>query len=94
MPQHGRSHPGSGSGAPRFPGTFLLAFREALAALNWEARRWLGEAVECVDAKGCEHVVGLEDLYRKTRLQPRETWPAVIAEFMRTLDADAAAGHE
>jgi hypothetical protein len=83
MPQH-RSHPGFGSGPPRYPGTFLLAFRAALATLGWQATRWLGEAVACTDAEGREQVVGLENLYRRAKRTERAEWPELIAEFLRT----------
>jgi hypothetical protein len=79
-----RSHPGFGNGPPRYPGTFLLAFREAVAELGWQIRRWLGTAVECVDAEGREQVVGLENLFRRARRQERTDWPELIAEFLRT----------
>ena len=58
MPLDNRGNPGLSSGPPRYPGTFLLALREALANLSWETRRWLGDAVVCVDAEGEEHIVG------------------------------------
>ncbi len=45
MQSRSRSDPGFGFGPPRYPGTFLLAFRQALAGLHWQARRWLGHAV-------------------------------------------------
>jgi hypothetical protein len=50
--------------------------------LGWQVRRWLGSAVECVDAEGEEHTVGLENLYRRTRREEREHWPAFIADFL------------
>jgi hypothetical protein len=81
MPR-GRSNPGSGSGPPKYPGTFLLAFREAVAAAGWQVRRWLGRSVECADADGHERVVGLENLYRRARRADRAEWPALIAEFL------------
>jgi hypothetical protein len=84
MTMHHRSHPGYGSGSPRYPGTFLLAFREALAALNWQARRWLGDSVECVDAEGREQVIGLENLYRRARRVERAEWPEMIGDFLKT----------
>jgi hypothetical protein len=77
-----RTNPGHGSGTPRYPGTFLLAFREALASLKWEIRRWRGAAVDCLDAEGHEQIVGLENLYRRARRQPREEWPALVTEFL------------
>jgi hypothetical protein len=79
-----RSHPGYGNGPPRYPGTFLLAFRQAIAELGWQTKRWLGVAVECVDADGRQQVVGLENLYRRARRQERVDWPEMIAEVLRT----------
>jgi hypothetical protein len=79
-----RSDPGFGSGPPRYPGTFLLAFREALAELGWKADRWLGDAVACLDAEGTERLVGLENLYRRVRGSDRSGWPAAVAEFLTT----------
>src|SRR5262249_17327072 len=73
------------SGPPRYPGTFLLAFREALAGLNWHARHWLGDSVECVDNEGVEHTVGLENLFRRARREDRSNWPALISEFLQRL---------
>src|SRR5947207_7617559 len=67
MPPQARSDPGHGSGPARYPGTFLLAFREAAGELNWQVRRWLGAVVDCADAEGREHQVGLENLYRRAR---------------------------
>jgi hypothetical protein len=78
-----RSDPGFGSGPPRYPGTFLLAFREALATLNWQAQRWLGGAVECLDADGGKRLIGLENLYRRIRGTERSTWPTFITEFLQ-----------
>jgi hypothetical protein len=85
MEPHSRSDPGHGSGPPRYPGTFLLAFREALAGLNWQARRWRGHVVDCSDAEGREHTVGLENLYRRARRGERAEWPALISEFLRSV---------
>jgi hypothetical protein len=82
MPSRHRSDPGSGSGQPRYPGTFLLAFKEALAGMGWEAQRWLGETVECVDDKGRQHVVSLEGIHRRARRVRRAQWPKVIASFL------------
>jgi hypothetical protein len=79
-----RSHPGHGNGPPRYPGTFLLAFREAIAELGWQTRRWLGAAVECVDAEGRAQLVGLENLFRRARRVERADWPQVIVDFLRT----------
>jgi hypothetical protein len=87
--RHKRHHPGQGSPPPRYPGSFLLAFREGLAAARWQARRWLGSAVECVDADGREQVVGLENLYRRARRQERSDWPELIATFLDSVHAEA-----
>lgn len=85
MPRR-RGDPGFGYGPPQYPGTFLLAFREALADLNWQVRRYLGNRVECADEQGGEQVVGLENLYRRARRLPREDWPNLIAEFLRQVN--------
>lgn len=87
MPQH-RTHPGHGSGPSRYPGTFLLAFREALDRLNWQAKRWLGAAVECVDGQGREQVVGLENLFRRVRTEDRGDWPDLIAGFLTSVTTE------
>jgi len=84
MPRR-RSDPGQGSGPPRYPGTFLLAFREAAAGMGWHIRRWAGDMVECADADGKDHVIGLENLYRRARRAPREDWPGLVTEFLRTV---------
>jgi hypothetical protein len=85
MPQHHRSNPGSGSGPARYPGTFLLAFREALAARKWQVGQSRGDLVACRDEHGQEHFVGLENLYRRARRVERSDWPALIAEFLNTV---------
>jgi hypothetical protein len=79
---HNRSDPGQGSGPPRYPGSFMLALREAADGLGWQIRRWLGSAVECVDAGGEERVVGLENLFRRARREDRATWPELIRDFL------------
>ncbi|MBY0521870.1 MAG: hypothetical protein K2R98_00640 [Gemmataceae bacterium] len=81
-----RSDPGFGSGPPRYPGTFLLAFREAIGGLGWQAKRWLGNAVECVDAEGSQQVVGLENLFRRARRVERNEWKDLITEFLRQVN--------
>ena len=84
-----RSHPGQGSPPPRYPGTFLLALREALTSLDWQVQRhWLGNAVACVDAEGREQVVGLENLYRRARREDRAGWPQLIAGFLRSVNGE------
>src|SRR5262245_52853726 len=80
-----RSDPGQGSGPPRYPGTFMLALREAIAEIGWKIRRFKGEMVECVDAEGQDHVVGLENLFRRARQTERETWPELITDFLKTV---------
>jgi hypothetical protein len=79
-----RSDPGYGSGPPRYPGTFLLALREALAELGWRLDRWLGDAVASTDAQGREQIIGLENLYRRARRQERADWPELIVDFLKT----------
>lgn len=85
MPPRGRTDPGQGSGSPRYPGTFLLALREALERIGWRPRRWNGDMVECGDAGGKVHVIGLENLYRRARRTDRQEWPELIGEFLRTV---------
>ena len=69
----------------------MLAFREALAKLDWKVRRYLGNRVECADAKGGEQVVGLENLFRRARAVSREEWPELIAEFLRQVNVTGQA---
>jgi hypothetical protein len=85
MPPQRRSDPGQGSRTPHYPGTFLLAFREAAGGLGWQVRRWLGHTVECADAEGQPLTVGVENLYRRARRANRSDWPALITEFLRTV---------
>jgi hypothetical protein len=94
MPSHNRSNPGNSSGPPRYPGTFLMAFRDALGALNWKAERWMGDAVACLDANGDEHVVGLENLFRRARREEREQWPALIQDFLSRIRAAETTGEQ
>ena len=84
-----RSHPGFG-GTLRYPGTFVLALRAALAEMHWQARRWLGNAVECIDARGQEQTLGLENLYRRLRREDRALWPALIVEMLRSVPPESA----
>ena len=83
MPMSPRTNPGHGSGPARYPGTFLLAFREAVAGLGWQIKGWHGNAVDCLDGQGEEHVVGLENLYRRARRAGRPEWVALIADFLQ-----------
>jgi hypothetical protein len=83
-----RSDPGQGSGPARYPGTFLLAVREALASLNWEIRRLSGGTVQCADAQGREQTIGLENIYRRARREDRSTWPQLIAGFLGSVPGE------
>jgi hypothetical protein len=80
-----RSNPGQGSGPQQYPGTFLLAFKEAAAELGWEPTRWLGHSVVCRTVAGDEHTVGLDNLYRRARQESRDQWPALIRGFLQTV---------
>ena len=91
MPPSNRTDPGHGSGGQRYPGTFLLALREAFNRLGWQTRRWLSDAVECTDAKGREQVMALENLYRRVRPVERSTWPDVLADFLAQIPDEALA---
>src|SRR5262245_56457433 len=86
-----RSNPGRQSSPPRYPGSFLLALREALEEMQWQPRRWLGMAVECLDADGHEQVLGLENLYRRRRRAARATWPVLIGEMPRSVARESSA---
>jgi hypothetical protein len=88
MEPQSRSDPGFGSGPPKYPGTFLLAFREAAASVNLQIRRYLGHSVACIDAEGREQTVGLENLYRRARQVERAEWPELIASFLKSVDLD------
>jgi hypothetical protein len=85
MGRSDRGNPGQGSGPPQYPGTFLLAFREALAELGWKPARWLGHSVVCRAPDGAEHTVGLDNLYRQARQAARDQWPTLIGGFLRTV---------
>jgi len=89
MDQRTRSNPGTLSPSPRYPGTFLLALRAALAEMQWQPRRWLGMAVECVDAQGRDQMLGLENLYRRLRREDRSKWPALIVEMLRSVPPES-----
>src|SRR5215510_6121827 len=89
MYPNARAHPGFGA-ASRYPGTFLLALRTALAEMKWQVRRWLGNAVECLDAAGHEQMLGLENLYRRLRREDRALWPALIVEMLRSVPPESA----
>jgi hypothetical protein len=88
MGRDNRSDPGYGAGPQRYPGSFLLAFREAVEARQWQITRWLGPAVECRDGQGHEQVVGLENLYRRARREDRAAWPELIATFLEMVERE------
>jgi hypothetical protein len=85
MPPSRRSHPGQGGSSPRYPGSFLLALREAATGLKWAVRQIKGDMAQCADAEGQEHLVGLENLYRRARQVERASWPELIADFLSTV---------
>lgn len=89
MELRGRSDPGRGSGGPRYPGSFLLAFREAVQSLGWQFERLQRDVAFCIDSKGEERMVGLENLYRRARRTPREEWPELATGFLKTLELAA-----
>jgi hypothetical protein len=91
MPSSGNNNPGSGFGGPRYPGTFLLALREALARLSWQSVVWKGTTVECLDAQGQKQFVGLDNLYRRLRREARERWPDLLAELLGSVGPEVGA---
>ena len=90
MSSFGHTNPSRGPRGSRYPGTFLLALREALAKLNWQPLAWKGTHVECVDGEGKSQHVGLENLYRRLRREARDTWPEQIAELLGSVNPEAA----
>src|SRR5207244_13213309 len=40
------------------------------------------------DTGGREHVVGLENLYRRARREERASWPELIATFLQMVDQE------
>jgi hypothetical protein len=89
MPSSDTTNPGSGFGGPRYPGTFLLALREALAQLKWQAVAWKGSSVECLDPQGQSQQVGLENMYRRLKREPRDRWPELLADLLGSVPAEA-----
>jgi hypothetical protein len=85
--QHRRSDPGTGTGA-RYPGSFLLALREALARLGWRVERFLPRSVVCRDPSGKEQLLGLENLYRRARREDRAEWVELIVGFLGSVDLE------
>jgi hypothetical protein len=90
MAQIDQNNPGFGSGQSRYPGTFLLAFREALSTIGWQPVRWMGDVVACHDADGREQIVGLENLFRRARQVERSEWPTLVVEFLKAARVDEA----
>ena len=90
MPSFGHSNPGYGFGGPRYPGTFLLALREALTTLNWQPTTWKGHSVECVDPRGQSQHIGLENMYRRLKREPRESWPKMLVDLLSSVSPEAA----
>ena len=90
MPSFGHSNPGYGFGGPRYPGTFLLALREALAKLNWQATAWKGSSVECTDPNGLSQHIGLENMYRRLKREPRNSWPNLLVDLLSSVPPEAA----
>lgn len=86
----GHTNPGHGPRGSRYPGTFLLALREALDRLNWQAVAWKGPSVDCVDAQGQSQTIGLENLFRRLRREPRGTWPDLLADLLGSVPPEAA----
>src|SRR5437763_1237387 len=89
MARSKHTDPGRGYGGQRYPGTFLLALREAFSRLGWQARRWLGDAVDCTDAKGREQTMALENLFRRVRPLDRSTWSDALAEMLSQVPDEA-----
>jgi hypothetical protein len=54
----------------------------------------MGDAVACLDADGDEHVVGLENLFRRARREEREQWPVLIHDFLSRIRAAEKSGEE
>ncbi len=83
-----RTNPGLGSPPPRYPGTFLLALRAALANLHWKFRGWRGPAASVGDELGQCHSIGLDNLFRRLRRQPREQWIEHLTRFLEDVPRD------
>jgi hypothetical protein len=90
MVKFGDSNPGSGFGGPRYPGTFLLALREAIAKLNWTPTVWKPGSVECLDATGKSQHIGMDNMYRRLKHEPRERWPELLLDVLSSVPPDAA----
>lgn len=84
------SNPGTGFGGARYPGTFLLALREAIAQLRWSEPAWQPAVLECLDPEGRTQQIGLDNLYRRLRREPRERWRDLLVELLTSVTRDAA----
>lgn len=67
----------------------MLALREAIGKLGWQPQTWKGTSVACIDADGSPREIGLENLYRRLRREPRERWPDLLAELLGSVPAEA-----
>lgn len=90
MPSFSHNDPGYGFGGPRYPGTFLLALREALVTLHWQAQTWKGGSVECTDPQGVSQHIGLENMYRRLKREPRTNWPGLLVDLLSSVPPEAA----
>src|SRR5262245_48757454 len=97
VPHRHRNDPGQGTGPSRYPGTFQLAFREAINLVGWQLRAWKGDRVDCTSAEGKEYTIGVENLFRRVRLEERTEWPDLIVDFFQGIKAaelcDGLPGH-
>ena len=90
MANFGDSNPGSGFGGPRYPGTFLLALREAIARLNWTPTLWKPGSVECLDVAGKSQHIGMDNMYRRLKREPREKWADLLVEVLGCVPPDVS----
>src|SRR5262245_33900703 len=87
VPRSRRNDPGQGTGPSRYPGTFQLAFREAVNLVGWQLRSWRGDRVNCTNADGKDYNIGVDNLYRRVRLEDRSEWPGLIVDFFQGIKA-------
>jgi hypothetical protein len=90
MTGFGNSNPGSGYGGPRYPGTFLLALREAIVRLNWTPAVWKPGSVECLDSAGKSQHIGMDNMYRRLKQEPRDKWADLLVEVLASVPPEAA----
>src|SRR5437763_4693822 len=81
-----RGNPEGARPRPRYPGSFLQAFREAAESLGWKVTAWHDGGVTCVDPAGEEQTVGLENVYRRARQADRAEWPDIVRAFLGNVD--------